>query len=42
MAAVLVGLLLGMSTGLVRTELIYLGAGIVVFYVGHVLRSGKR
>jgi hypothetical protein len=42
MAAVLVGLLAGVSAGNVRLELLYLGAGVIVFYAGHVLRGGAK
>lgn len=42
MAAVLVGLVAGISVGNVRLELIYLGAGLIVFYAGHLLRGGAR
>lgn len=43
MAAVLVGLLMGVSDArFVRHELMYLGAGIIVFYAGHVLRGARR
>jgi hypothetical protein len=42
MAGVLVGLVMGLSFGNVRAELLYLGAGILLFYTGHVLRGGAR
>jgi hypothetical protein len=43
MGAVLIGLLMGISDArFVRHELMYLGAGIIVFYAGHVLRGGAR
>lgn len=41
MAALLLGLLLGLSNReYVRIELMYLGAGIVVFYAGYLLERG--
>ncbi len=43
MAALLVGLFLGMSRAeWVRLELMYLGAGLVLFFVGYSLERSKR
>jgi hypothetical protein len=43
MSAVLVGLILGMNRAeWVRLELMYLGAGLIVFYVGYVLERPQR
>lgn len=41
MAGVLVGLLVGISVGNVKAELIYLGLGVLVFYAGRVVETGK-
>lgn len=41
MALVLVGLLVGISVGNVRAELIYMGVGVLAFYLGRVVETGR-